>query len=186
MKVKWDRFERFILVLTFLCTAIITFYSVRTASKALIQSKINLRPWVSLPKIDVIIQNDYLEIKQAVENIGNIPCFVSIDSKLNIRYNDISKELEPEEYKILVLLPGQKIYYDYTCPNELKELIKHKSEDLDIILSVKVYYSEKKNDIGQYFTYNKSRLRVDMIPDNIINGYTYSSGIWYNLESDFK
>ena len=74
--IRWTKIERVILILTLLCTVTITNYSIKTAKAAISQSKINLRPLVSLPKVHTVFHTDNIEIRQRVENIGNIPCYI--------------------------------------------------------------------------------------------------------------
>ena len=187
--IRWSKFERVILILTLLCTLTITIYSIKTSQVAITQSKINLRPWVSLPSIHTQFHMDNIEIRQKVENIGNIPCYVKIIGEITYSIENNQNTKRPGITNILVLLPKQHINYGYTISGNIKEKVLEKDPRLSISIGTTVYYSEIKSDIEKYYTYSKSDLFLKNLPQKIATGEPIDnteSGIWRSIESHFR
>jgi hypothetical protein len=185
---RWDRVERTVIILTFVFTAITSSCSIRTANRTVMQMNNELRPWVSLSQISTSLQEDSMLIGQFIENVGRIPCYVKTEGVFEYINNGILKEVKgPDALESLILMPGQKITYDFEIKGTCLEEIIAKKRDIDYLIAVKVYYSENKDRVDKYFTYNKSRLRIDRVPNVTSKNKKYVfGGIWANVESSFK
>ena len=180
--IKWDKFERLLLILTFICTAIATSYAVYTSTKAIKLSSIDLRPWIVIEKINVDVSHKDIKTKFQVSNIGKIPAYVlfRIEAFLNgkpIKDRDI-------EYTI-ALMPGQIIHQPgLTITGQIyKQIIKRKFAD-ELIQSIRVNYGSVKEKPHEYFVFQKVKFDQNDFPRQM-KDYA-RSGVWDIIESDFK
>lgn len=93
----WDRAERILLLVTFLCTVIGTSYSVSTARRALQESQLSLRPWVAIPDVDTFFKGDRMETRFRVVNIGKVPAYVTweLEGQYNGKRITVAEDKQP-------------------------------------------------------------------------------------------
>jgi hypothetical protein len=182
---SWQCVERLILMFTFILTAIGTVYSVQTARQALIQSSIDLRPWIAVSKVNTYLKPDRLETRFEITNIGKTPAYVIVECDA-YRNGDSVKQQNPEQgTNGDSILPGQKFLYEGfgmkgdTYQNLLNGLFKE-----DIVQSIKVKYSRNKSDDEEFWTYIKVRFDIKDLPHQPQDDPVV--GLWNIVESDFK
>lgn len=181
----WQCLERLILISTFILTVVGTGYSVRTAQQALIQSSIDLRPWISTPKVETYFKSDRLETRFEITNIGKIPAYVIVEVNGYENGNPI-KQIQPDQTEhFFSMMPGQKIYcVGLGMKGESYNNILTKQFDDEIIQSITIKYGTSRNDTEKYWTYSKIKFDVKDLP--LQPQQDSSAGVWDIIESDFK
>ncbi|KPL23803.1 MAG: hypothetical protein AMJ75_05390 [Phycisphaerae bacterium SM1_79] len=183
-KRRWSGIERALLVLTFICTASATLYSVRTARRALEQASIELRPWISVTRLETFREPDHLETRFEILNIGKTPAYLDIESHAYRDGNAVPQSGEEQRERLNVIMPGQKIYYKgFGRKGELYESLLKGVFEEQVTQSITVKYDTNKENVKRYRTYLKLRFDASDLSDSIKGGSEF--GAWDIVEGDF-
>jgi hypothetical protein len=172
-----------LLATTFLCTAIATTYSVLTASKALEQARIELRPWITIPMIESYAQANEFNSKFQVLNIGKLPAYLRIEAKAF----ENGKPLKVLDGKVeeIALMPNQLMRYrGLTIKNESYRKLLNSEYDAEIVQEICVYYGTQKG-VYEFFTCQKVKLDNKKVPV-AFKDRDQPPGIWIIEDSEFK
>lgn len=181
----WLRFERVILILTFFCTLAGTMYAVLTSNKALKISSNELRPWISIEKIDSYFHKDSIENKFVIRNIGKVPAFLNIEVQTEVDGKKMHKEDIPEGP--IVLMPGQILRKPgFAMSGDKYRKMLEGGYSPETYQNIVVYYSESKKDIKKYSVYYRVKFHTEKIPRPLLNGTYHGAGFWTFEESDFR
>jgi hypothetical protein len=181
----WQRVERFILICTFIFALTGTLYSVLTAQKALEQYSIDLRPWISTPKVETYFKPDRLETRFEITNIGKVPAYMTVEACAH-RNGNLVKQKQPNQMgQTFSIMPGQKIYFvGFGMKGDTYEkLLNHQFEE-EVTQSIDIKYDTNKNDTKRYWTYSKIKFDIKDLPPQLQN--SQAVGVWDIVESDFK
>ena len=184
--IKRYRLDRLLLILTFLCTAAATIYSVRTARHAIMQAKNELRPWVIVSAVDTFLKADCMESKFKIINIGKTPAYLVIENDV-FRNGELVKYPSEMPKVPISIMPGQTIWHSgFGLKGDTYKKLRQdkKSFGDEIIQSLRLKYGRDKNDVGTFWTCFKVEFDGNDIPDDPQSGS--GIGIWNILETDFE
>lgn len=179
-----DRIERLLLILTFLCIAIATTYSVRIARRALEQSEISLRPWIALPNINTFIDSDHLSTEFEILNVGTVPAYVQVSIAGYIDDRQ-SKHMNPEREMIIsAVFPGQSILRGgIRVSGNLFRRILEGNQSLSIKQEITVSYGVTRERLD-YSTSQLVEFIHTQLPEVINNGK--QARLWRLVSTRFK
>lgn len=184
-KTKWEHCERYLLFATFICVAISTYYAVLTSQKALEQASLAIRPWIIIEKTNTTLNDEVIETKFHITNIGKTPAYITIERKAH--HND---KLTPNSGFLpiesnLVLMPTQTVFVSgITINKDAHRKMKEGGFVDDITQSIRVNYGMSEDTVDTYYTYQK--VRFDHKEFSGIIKDSKQQGIWDIIESDFK
>jgi hypothetical protein len=184
----WDKIERILLLLTFLCIAVTTFYSIRTATTALKQASNELRPWISVSGVDNYFHVDSLETKFQITNIGRLPAYVMIEANAYKDGNSVKKMSGFEDIPTepIVLMPNQTTRFRaLEIKGETYKAILKGTDVTEFIQSIRVNYGLSKEEIGNFFVYQKIKFDHSKLP-LLLKNSKQPAGIWTHEESEFR
>lgn len=180
-----QRIERLLLILTFICVAIGTVYSVLTSKSALNVASNELRPWIIVPRVESILGIDHLETRFEISNIGKTPAFVIVEATATINEKPVKHLSKKNADMQLVIMPGQKIFYKaFRMKGKAYRKFVNKKTDDEIMQSISVKYGISKKDTDRFWTYYKIKFDKSDLPYKPLG--TYYVGIWDIVDSDFK
>ena len=185
----WPKLERIILLFTFLCTLTGTIYAVITSNKALKISSNELRPWISVVRIDPYFHKDAMRNKFVIQNVGKVPAFVITDVQVEVDGKKINLVLDEKDVPKgpIVLMPGQIVRRPsfYMKGDKYRKLLKG-SYNPKVYQDISVTYTDDKNIIDKYFVYYRVKFQPEKIPRPLPSGIYQGAGLWTFEESDFK
>ena len=181
----WQRFERLLLILTFFCTLVATVYSVRTSQKAIDQASSALRPWIAIQGIDTFFEEDHMETRFKIMNIGQIPAYMIMEIEGHYENKKLPQIHPQSQTHPSVIMPGQTIWgKGVVVEGETYQNILEKELSGELVQSIRVSYSSKKERPSSYFSYQKIVFDVSDLPRDIIN--SQHLGLWDLVDGDFK
>jgi hypothetical protein len=184
MKTKWQLLERWILILTFICTLAATIYSVQTSRTALQQASNIMRPWITIEGINTLCSENGMGTKYVIKNIGTMPAYVVMKREAYQNGKQIADITSPTVSR-LVMMPNQVIYENGIIMfGDTYQMILKKVSVGEITQSIKINYGISRDKTDEYFIYQKLKFDQKEFPEDIKN--TKRAGIWNIEESDFK
>lgn len=183
----WIKFERFLLILTFLCTVVAIIYSIRVSNIAIEQAEIDLRPWIVISQLIIKVRPNKEEFstKFEITNIGKLPAHIKTTNQSYIDDIPLEKDINSKDVGVIVIMPNQKIYREGIILTRegyrkiIKQKIKHK-----VISTIHIDYGKSKERIGKYYTSMKFELDQDDIPSDVTK--IKDGSLWNIIDSDFK
>ncbi len=144
------------------------------------------RPLLSVMSIDSYLNNESMETKYIIKNVGSKPAFILIKGEAFIDGNPIDVFDKESETHFQTVMPDQIIKYRglFIKGNKLKMIISEKIVP-EIIQTIRISYSDTENSIGEYYTYQKSQLDVVKLA-KFKDQSKISDGLWLLKESTFK
>jgi hypothetical protein len=176
----WQKIERALFLLTFFCTVIGVYYSVRTATKALAQAEITLRPWIAIQNVNTHFEAADIETSIELINLGQSPAYLRVFVSASFD----GQSIPPKESPKCVLLPGQSISRDgLKLEGNLFQAFRDGPGDHHISQRIHVQYGSEKNDL-RYDSEREVALTSEQFKQILIS--PSRSGVWKLVEEDYK
>jgi hypothetical protein len=182
----WIRVERFMLILTFFCTVAATIYSAKTADKALQESQLSLRPWVTVPEVETTFKDDQMKTRFRVVNIGKVPAYFTYEQEgeCNGKKMTIPKDKQLPLYGVAIM-PEQTIWIvGAVVEGESYQKILSGDFDGELTQWLRVSYGTSKEDPTDYFTYQRIVFDISDMPSDLKDAPHL--GIWDIVDTDFR
>ncbi len=187
-KKDWRKIERVILVLTFLVTAAVGYFSIRTSKIAVEATSLDIRPWVSIPKIDSTFQKDEIRSVFIIENIGKVPLYYKVQIKgfFDEKPIDRSEEYKEVPNNIIALMPGEVIkFMGIRISGDTYRILKETDIPVNITQEIRIDYGISRNDIKRYYVSQTMRLDYHGVR-RVLEHHEKVPGIWIPEKADFK
>ena len=180
----WTKIERALLISTFICTLVVTVYSVRTSRRALEQLDYALRPWISIPSVHTYFESDRMETKFEIVNIGQLPAYVKVQGHGFLDGERIGFADSHKPDTVSVLLPGQRIWYaGMGVKGDTYDRIAQGNTFQSIMQEIQVDYGTERTKMDLY---TRQKIRFDNKDLPKIKKNTDRPGLWDVIDANFK
>jgi hypothetical protein len=152
----------------------------------LLQPKQSNRPMISILSIDTYFNEDSMETKFSLKNVGGKPAVVLIRGEASIDSNPIQVKNEKSSTQYQTIMPNQNIRYrGLTIEGDTLKMIMNGALVPDILQGINISYGSSQETIGEYYTFQRVRLDVGKLV-KFKNRSRVSNGIWLLENSSFK
>jgi hypothetical protein len=150
------------------------------------QSNNSERPMISIISIDSYLDEESMETKFSIKNVGGKPAFVLIKAEASIDGKPIQIKNVKSETQYQTIMPDQKIgYRGLTIKGITLKMILNGTLVPEIFQKININYGSSQETIGEYRTFQCAKLNVDKLV-KFKRGSKVSNGIWLLESSDFK
>ena len=150
------------------------------------QSSNSERPMISILSIDSYLEEDSMETKFSIKNVGGKPAFTLIRGEASIDGNPIQIKNVESETQYQTIMPDQKIRYrGLTIKGTTLKMILNGTLVPEILQKINIAYGSSQEMIGEYLTFQSVKLDVVKLV-KFKHGSKQSTGFWLLESSDFK
>lgn len=181
---RWSKVEHYMLLATFMCALVGTVYSVRTARRALEQSKNNLRPWITISSVNTHFKQTQMVTNSEIKNVGNVPAYIRVTCDGFLQSQKIRHKNLERQNIVAVIFPGQTIWRaGFQIEGKLYQQIVAGEEIPQLQQRIHISYGTSVDKMP-YFTSQKLEFQPQKLPRPLAD--IKRLGLWRIVTADFK
>jgi hypothetical protein len=144
------------------------------------------RPLLSVMSIDCYLNNESMETKYIIKNVGSKPAYILIKGEAFIDGHPMDVIDRESETHFQTVMPDQTIKYSglFIKGNKFKLIMGGKIVP-EIVQTIRISYGDAEKSIGEYYTYQRNKLDVAKLA-KFKDQSKISDGLWLVKESNFK
>lgn len=144
------------------------------------------RPLLSVMSIDSYLNNESMETKYIIKNVGSKPAYILIKGEAFIDGHPVDVIDRESETHFQTVMPDQTIKYrGFFVKGNIFKLIMSGKIVPEVVQTIRISYGDTEKSVGEYYTYQKSKLDIVKLA-KFKDQSKISDGLWLHKESAFK